>query len=199
MNAMVRELNIMLSRSRDDILSRVKLETRLYLYSTPTYKSLIKGDLRKEFGFYQGSETMMVKPIIDELVSQIFLEYIPLKFTGSKYETTFKLKIFEKDLKKILGIPQSEIITEKGYVLPWLEWLLIEGNAVIVFDYNVAFTNKGRSGGAIMVKGGGSWKVPDKFSGTKSDNWITRSIQDIDNYHKLLSKIIEEELVKAIP
>lgn len=194
------ELDTMLYKSSTKIERRVKINTFLYLTGTDTYKSLIFGDLRKEFGFYKGTETAVVSDIINEFINQIHVTEIPFKVTGSGYSGGIRVDIIEKDFSKVLSLPSAEIFTEKQELLPWLEWLLLMGKRVIVKDYVVDFRSDGRSGGAIMIpEQGESWRVPPEFAGTKTKNWITRAIKDSDKYSALIQKIIIEEIIKAIP
>jgi hypothetical protein len=73
--------------------------------------------------------------------------------------------------------------------LPWLQWLLLEGNATIVRNYTVSFgpNRFSRTGFALMRPSLQSWKVPSEFAGTINDNWITRAIDGAEsNIQKLL-------------
>ena len=46
------------------------------------------------------------------------------------------------------------------------------------------------------MKKGGSWRVPPEFSGTITDNFITRAINDKQMIKKLV-KILSDEIEKS--
>jgi len=87
--------------------------------------------------------------------------------------------------------------TERGYSLPWLEWLLTKGGQIIVRNFEVKYgaNPRSRSGDAVMVSSGSNWRVPSQFTGTSSNNWITRALSTIEN--KIL-KLLESELKASL-
>jgi hypothetical protein len=96
------------------------------------------------------------------------------------FEGGITIEAIRADYADVLALPDSTLITpEHGYVLPWLQWLLLEGNKTIIEHFKVQFGSWGRTGGAIMRKGG-SWHVPPEHAGTINDNFITRAIAQIE-------------------
>ena len=65
-----------------------------------------------------------------------------------------------------------------GGSLPWLQWLLLEGDSIIIANFGVEYSNEaqGRAGPARMTRQARPFRVNPKFSGTKDDNFITRSL-----------------------
>lgn len=59
--------------------------------------------------------------------------------------------------------------------LNWLEWLLEKGDTPIIIGYRYSASDKGRTGGGIM-KPGGVFRIPPKFSGTEEENFIIRAL-----------------------
>jgi hypothetical protein len=86
---------------------------------------------------------------------------------------------------------------ERGYSLPWLEWLLFRGGEIIVRNFEVEYgTNpRSRSGDAIMISSNKNWRVPAQFAGTIGNNWTTRAISSIED--KII-ELMRIELEKAI-
>lgn len=86
----------------------------------------------------------------------------------------------------------------RGYQLPWLKWLLVEGTKPIVKNYAVKFgpNKSSRTGMAVMVNSSSNWSVPSEFAGTISSNWISRAIDDISDL--FISSIIENEIRKNL-
>jgi hypothetical protein len=81
--------------------------------------------------------------------------------------------------------------------LPWLEWLLLKGNSIIVRNYNVKYGQnpRSRSGDAIMIDSTSSWRVPPEFAGTTRDNWTTRALNRVD---KDINRIIQQSFESSI-
>jgi hypothetical protein len=122
-----------------------------------------------------------------------------MKISGNKLSGGFLVTFLDDaQLENIMNSSYGMVNDVKGYSLPWLKWLLSEGVKPIVKGYSVRLgPNKAsRTGMAIMVESPSSWSVPAQFAGNKSNNWITRSINDIDD-NRILS-IIKEEVNKNI-
>jgi hypothetical protein len=102
-----------------------------------------------------------------------------------------------KDAGGVIGLDIAKI-NDKGYSLPWLQWLLFEGNEVLIKNYKVEFrpNPNSRSGLAIMKpSSSSSWRVPPEFVGSEENNWITRAITRIENnVYDLIVKAVEGEI-----
>ena len=86
--------------------------------------------------------------------------------------------------------------TEKGTAIPWFEWLTTLGDAVIVREYDVesGFPSKSRTGDKIMVRGKG-WRVPPAYSGTETNNFVTRATDSIlPELSEFISKTVRTTL-----
>ena len=97
----------------------------------------------------------------------------------------FSIKMVKSDFSDLLALSSASFVSEGGYNIPWLKWLLIEGDSVIISDYY--YQNRfgtGRTGFGTMRKGG-AWRIPPEYAGNITDNWITRavdaSVSEIDN------------------
>lgn len=103
--------------------------------------------------------------------------------------------IIPADFDDILALPEASYFTDKQQLIPWLQWLIIEGDKVIVRDYDFSVRNNrfSRTGLGIMVEGAGRrWKVPAEFSGTVQNNFITRALRDAD---REIEDIIINEII----
>jgi hypothetical protein len=83
-----------------------------------------------------------------------------------------------------------------GNIIPWVDWLLLEGDSFIISDYTFSASNRGRSGFGIMVEDvGKAWRVPALYSGTLKNNWVTRTLKlygdEIANH---IGDVIEKEI-----
>lgn len=164
------------------ISSDIKILVKNALISEPEYSSLKAGTLRAEFGI---SNPSSVDTVIDALVNTIEIESYPISIIRGGLSGGFLLKMIKKDdMGGVIYTDAASVIDDtNGYILPWLEWLLLRGNDIIIQGYSVNYINspRSRSGMALMVQSDKSWRVPSSFSGTENDNWITRAISKIDN------------------
>lgn len=132
--------------------------------------------------------------IFDILTNQVFIEIDKMRATGKQISGGILCNIIKTDFKDIVESSFGQYITEKGYLLPWQRWLLLDGDNIVISDHHVKLVNPlkpskyffSRTGGAIMSKRG-SWKVPAGHSGTQDDNWITRII---DTYLNEIDKFV---------
>jgi hypothetical protein len=85
-------------------------------------------------------------------------------------------------------------MTENGSKIPWLQWLLIEGDKFIITGYTYivepTVVEKSRTDKGIMHKSTRSWRVPPAHSGTPDDNFLTRALDSLD---ASIDKIISQE------
>ena len=176
------EIERIISRAMPSIKQDVQNLVKEALISEPEYASLKAGTLRAEFGI---SNTNDVDSVIQAMVNTAEISYNPIKINSNGFSGGFVLTMIKSD--DISGIIYSDIASVKdearGYNLPWLEWLLLRGNEVIVQNYSVNYTSnpRSRSGLALMVPSDSSWRVPSNFTGTESDNWTTRAIDKASN------------------
>jgi hypothetical protein len=182
-----------INRIRDDIsINIVK-----FLQETATYESLVFGELALHFGLPVRDRQQRIDAILNTVGRNIEIEYRPIKVVGKNFITNLQIGVLIKYFVDILSMSEAYVYTSKGYELPWLEWLLLRGDAIIVSNHEIKFfENKGRSGNAIMIKNNaGIWRVPIQYSGTIGSNWLIRAFTD--NINGFLS-IIENVLKRAL-
>jgi hypothetical protein len=149
---------------------------------SPEYSSIINGQLRLELGVPDGLSAL--ESIINELVSSIVIEFDKKRLY---------VELLSPDYTRVTDLPAAKILIEKGYI-PWLKWLLLFGDDIIIKNYEVHIDNTpgSRTGLAVMVaKQAGFWRVPPQYSGTIDNNFITRSVDALD---KQISDLIEKEV-----
>jgi len=147
------------------------------LKSEPEYLSLKGGKLRYEMGI---ADTSSVDLVIQKLVDTLTITNNGTKISRSFLSSGFSLTMMKSDdLNGVIG-DQVALVVDKnrGYELPWLQWLLLRGNEVIVQNYSVKIgpNPASRTGNAIMVQSNRNWRVPPEFVGTQTNNWTTRAI-----------------------
>lgn len=117
-----------------------------------------------------GIRVVLLSGGVPELLQQEFSEYI----SASR--------------KKARGTPIG------SHIVPWLEWLLISGSAVVVTGYHISFMRPSgsRTGQAIMIPGG-TWALPN--AGDMGDNWIENTLRYCAT---TIGERIVSELTKAM-
>lgn len=166
------------------------------LMGEPEYSSLISGTLRAEFGI---ADISNVDIAIENIANSIIINKNSISINNLGLSGGLELKLINhQDFGGALSDQSAFVVdTDRGYSLPWLEWLLLKGNNIIVKNYAVKYTNspKSRSGSALMVDSNTSWRVPPEYAGTIRDNWTTRALNRVDND---VIKIIRESFESSI-
>lgn len=167
------------------------------LFAEPEYVSLLSGQLRSELGVPDADSR--INRLFDAWSTNINLRKSPLSAKAGRLSGGFSLDIIKSDFSDILSLPESVIVDDtSGSSIPWLRWLLLEGNKILVRNYTVQIGNnpRSRTGSAIMVSSQKiNWRVPAQFAGTINNNWVTRAIERLDD--SLLQQI-EKELERYI-
>ena len=188
---MADHINDILNIAMPKITAEIKERVALSLKEEPEYQSLLSGRLRAEFGL---SDTNMVDNIIDKLVSTIDVSRSRISYNKIGLVGGFTITMMKSDdMNGIIFTDIASVINSDGQHLPWLQWLLLEGNKAIVknFDVKMGSYPQSRSGMAIMVSSKDHWRVPSEFVGTISNNWTTRAIDRIeDKIYSLIENII---------
>jgi hypothetical protein len=165
------------------------------------YDSLLNGPLNAHFGLEAGSEAGRLDEIIFTLARSIRVESVRVAVRGKRLTGGLRIGMFKADFTDLTGL-QSALVYNKGVPLPWLEWLLLRGDQIIIADYEIDFADhpKSRSGEAVMVFNPSSvWRVPPGVSGTQSRNWITRAVNEsMDFIIKLTTKSIDRHLDRIL-
>lgn len=166
------------------------------LMGEPEYQSLINGKLKGEFGLPNASQK--VNDVIDIWTKSARITANPITISGSRIKGGFKLDMIDSSYNDVLANDGAIVIDgTSGVVLPWLEWLLLYGNKIIVRNYEVQVGSnpRSRSGMAIMVPSKNNWRVPPEFAGTSTNNWVTRALSRLDDS---ILDIIQKEIEKNI-
>jgi len=157
---------------QDLIKENLKLE--------PEYTSLLSGELRIELGIDESSK---VDNIVDYIASLVQVDTKTVSVSPRGVTGGIAVKFLSgQDYGSITGLGDAVIRDKKsGMEIPWLHWLLTEGTKPLVKNYSIKYApGKGRSGGGFMMQSDKSWSMPNKFAGKRSNNWITRSVERIN-------------------
>ncbi len=163
--------------------------------NTPEYASLIGGKLQYEFGIPDAQSRLA--GLLNIWSRNIDITYVPPKIIGNgEIRANFTVGMIRIDFSDVLFSEYATFTdTFRGYTLPWLQWLLLEGNRILVPGYQVIVgpNSRSRTGFAVMrASPVQAWKVPAEFSGSIGDNWITRSLdKSTDEINSFLKKALE--------
>ena len=163
---------------------------RFKLYQSPTVAEIAGGQLRIQLGLVDGSAR--IANIINTWAESIEVKYV-------RKVSTFGgiiISMNSQDYSNVLSMSEAEFVTEKGTVLEWLRWLLLEGSARIISNHFFKDSSQGRTGGGIMVhRQAAAWSVPKQHAGTSEDNFATKALEGIQDD---IDVIVRREMAKVL-
>lgn len=180
LNNLKSNLSRVFDKSLPKIENNIKNIVRDALVSEPEYASLKAGTLRAEFGIKYIEN---VDRVVEALVNTLNIQYDGVKISKNGLNTNILITMVKKDdISGIIFTDIASVIDDKGYSLPWLRWLLLEGNKIIIQNYSVDYNNspRSRSGMALMIQSDKNWRVPTNFAGSADNNWVTRAISKVE-------------------
>lgn len=166
---LVKEVRAQIAKKRPKIRENVKPLIVDAIYDCPEMESVRADTLKYDFGLTQDPSMAIAWSVADTMRLRYF---VTQEMVGG-----FEISVQPGNYQNLYGLSAAYQITEKGDSLPWLQWLLESGDAIIVADFGVKYTEGyGRTGGAIMVQGYTPFRVDPAFSGVNGDNFITRAL-----------------------
>ncbi len=174
--------------------------------ASPEADDLINGFLRVEFGLVNPAEN--VQSVITAIIKAAKVIPIPFKYVGqSLMQGQIGVGVLQKDLRDLLALPSASYFSDGKHAddVKWLEWLLIGDKDTVIPNFIISYSpvHKDYSrtgGGALMFPGERGYSlvssgfVPDSFTGTIEDNWLTRALSKIEGY---LTPLVEREFRRA--
>jgi hypothetical protein len=152
------------------------------LERSPEHAAVLGGELRRELGIADPGPALAA--IADAAAASV--RATTLDAAGDLLGGV-EVGVFAADFADVLSAPGAayESLNRFGRrtPVPWLRWMLFEGDAIIVQGYRVlAGDYDGSRTGPIMAGrpgGTAAWRVPAEFAGTPRSNWITRVAEDV--------------------
>lgn len=199
--AILKEISKIMTKAIDKAIPHISKDIKVALKEAlkqePEYQSLMNGTLKAEFGIPSSSQ---VDAVIDAMAETVHLKRTQISTNNFGITGGFILTAMKSDdIGGVINTAQAQVNdTERGYVLPWLEWLLLKNNQILVRNYEVQLTSnpRSRSGMALMVSSDKNWRVPPAFAGSATNNWTTRAAARIENN---VYSIIRKHIEAAIP
>ena len=169
-----KQINIAIKKNLSSIAKEVRAAFIDAARRHPTYASLQNGELRAHLGL--PSQTT-VDDFLTQLVQLIEVEYETMSLgVGTVRDGIFKIFLPKGAFESL--IKDTFVTSKRGTQLLWADWLLVQGDKIIIDTHRIKFTDSGRSGGAIMIKHDSGWGVPTEHAGTLDNNWLTKSWGD---------------------
>ena len=164
------------------ILSEIKDVVREAIVASPEYRELFGGSLQAELGV--PSAGSRIDRILDMWLESIEVEIQRPKFSMRGVTGGLSVIGIRDGYADVPGTSDASYVTEKGKTIPWLQWLLIEGDRAIIADYtfspNIQQGERSRTGlGVMRQERSKRWRVPPQFSGTSTNNFVTRSLNSV--------------------
>lgn len=195
LNGIISELKQVIAKSIPRISSDLKDIIKQALKEEPEYQSLVSGKLKAEFGIPRSSDVDLV---VDAIVNTLEVHQDALVISSYGIKGGFTIDMMRStDMGGVIYTDIASSIDASGYAIPWLEWLLLKNNQILVKNYSVQYGNntKSRSGMAIMIKSEENWRVPPEFAGSINNNWTTRAIERIESkVYNIIKQHIENSI-----
>tara|TARA_R100000008_G_scaffold41113_2_gene23673 strand:- start:8305 stop:8946 length:642 start_codon:yes stop_codon:yes gene_type:complete len=185
------QLNKSISKNKAKATTLLKSKVSKWVSRQPEIRSLRSnggiGSLAAHFGLTPTQADIATESIISAVVDSLQVKIKPI---NRRLKGTIEFNFQETNFLNLLSINSGHVVTEKGADLHWLDWLITRGDTIIITGYSYIGGPTGRSGGGEMNIGG-AWRVPPEFSGTPTNNFITRAFEGTQ-------KEIEEVLKRLI-
>lgn len=135
-----------------------------------------------------------------EVIASIVIEWIKnmvIRVNSNITNPSLFVGIVYSDYHDILAVNRASFISEGGYNIPWLAWLLdSSGYEASTIGYDIVFSSTGdvhigRTGQANMIESKiHSWTLPDQYRGEPDNNFITEALDQIED--RVILIMIEE-------
>ena len=179
-------LNGTISRAATHIQKRLRILIGQAITDSQEYQSLTVGRLYHAVGVPDVKNRL--NSIIDTWSESLVVIPKLVRFTSGGIKGGLNIKGVDITWKDVLSEADATFVTTKGALLPWLDWLLIQGTKIIVKDYDVVFKRSrfSRTGRGLMIKtnshftDGKNFKIPAEFAGTPRNNFVTRALAGVE-------------------
>jgi hypothetical protein len=176
LDALASHLTTAFARSTAGIAAGIGLVAAEALRNCPEYAALVGGELRGELGAV--SARRVLEAVCKNIAGGVRVASLGVRRSGAGLEGGMRIGLVKGDYSEVLGVDGGTFTSEKGFDVPWLRWLTLEGDAVLVADHHFLAKAAGRTGRGVMVPTG-VWRVPAEYAGTAEDNWILRALRGI--------------------
>jgi len=196
LNGLKKQAQSALNKSKQDINDALKSLVKQSIQAEPEYRSLLGGELKYQLGV---PDAGIVDQIVNIWSNNIKIINNKVNSTSNGLRGGFSVNMIKSDYSDVLSSSAAKIKdSSTGSVVPWLEWLLLRGGDVLIKDYEIQIgpNPRSRTGMAIMVSSKSNYRLPAKFAGTESNNWVYRAISKIDDgtMQNIVKRALEKNL-----
>lgn len=196
MSAIEKTFTVAVKNSIESIKTDFEVLVYNSIHECPELEELRSGTLRGELGLSINVATEVSENIARTVSESIFVEHK----NASTREGIGGLIVYVQPshFSNVLGVANSSVSyhskkENRTIVLKWLDWLLTEGDKIIVSQFSFKpEAGRGRTGLGRMRKGG-SWRISPQYAGTEDDNFITRALSD-KGLQENMASIIHKEI-----
>lgn len=193
--ALIDQINATLVSKATSIETQIKKVIPRWIGTQPEILSLRAmgpNTLSAQFGLPVGTSDSAADAIITSVANSVVVQVnkVTKRRLGVKGIPVITISFQPASFQNLFALAEGKYTSEKGSAIPWLQWLLTLGDTPIVVGYDYMPGLGGRSGGGIMI-GGSLWRVPPQFSGTLTNNFITRAL---DGRQKEIERIFTKVL-----
>jgi hypothetical protein len=170
------------------------------IQDTEEYDSLLSGELLAELGIPDVGRRL--RQILEAVRKGVTVTAKAVTVRGKNLTGGMEIGMVKSDFEDLVRLPAAQYVSNGRYLIPWLEWLLVEGDRIIVLTHEVTFTlspedrARSRTGMALMRPGRG-WRVDPRYSGVAADNFITRAFNG-SAIADTVAAIVREEIQKRV-
>ena len=177
LDAVAAELSTRLSNAISGVKSDCAAIARKAIQDSPAWDSLLNGKLKHQLGVVDAS------PVLDATATAVAqgcqVVSLGCRRSGNSLDGGMRIELVRSDQSEILR-QAGNFASENGFDIPWLRWLTLEGDKVLIQEFRFldAVRNSSRTGQGIMIpsKSRRGWRVPREFAGVAGDNWITKAL-----------------------
>jgi len=196
LSALKSQAQVVLNKSKNDMNTQISALVKQFIKAEPEYQQLLGGELRYQLGI---PNSAIVDQIVDIWSNNIKIVNNRISTTSNGLKGGFSINMIKSDYSDVLSANAATITdSNTGSTVPWLEWLLLRGGDILVKDYEIQIgpNPRSRTGMAIMVSSKSDYRLPAKFAGTETNNWVYRAISKIDD--ATMQNIVKRALEKNL-
>lgn len=199
LNSLIAErLNSQIRFATGFVKNKIQNLAHTILKDTDFYREFASGSpLTAELGIPLGEAHSRIDVIVGSIAQS--LDIVTNKIGSNQFILNLQIQInlTQESIEFLTSLNSANVNTDNGDRLPWLSWVLKEGDSIIISDYTFMYKAGGRSGSGVMIPYK-NWSVPSRYSGTIDDNWITRAFADNEEQIlEVLSEVYSAALEKV--
>ena len=197
--ATANNINELLRKRRSSVEESVKKVIRYSIMMTEAWESLAgqggQDSLMSHLGLRKNTVKSTLKKILDAWLQGVKVKIDKMPVATNK-PSGYTIMAIRSDYGEVLNLPDASY-KARNKTIPWLKWLLVENNEIIITDFKMIFKpadaiRNSRSGFSILTKDkDDSWKLPEK--------WRTgHSFIDDMIGNKKFQRMLNKAIIKAI-